>query len=82
MHINALLDQNGKVTFPKPLFLKKEPIKVEIIIPNDAIAAPIRLSVIRQQLDKILGKYSHKRSGLNPSQDKMVWHQHLEQKYL
>jgi hypothetical protein len=81
MHINALLDQNGKVTFPKPLFLRKEQVQVEIIIPNDVIA-PIRVSVIRQQLDKILGKYSHKRRAVSSYQDKTAWHQHLEQKYL
>jgi hypothetical protein len=40
------------------------------------------VSVIRQQLDKILGKYSHQRSAVSPYQDKMAWHQHLVQKYL
>ncbi len=81
MHLHALLDNNGKVTFPKPLFLKTEQVKVEIIIPNDVIA-PIMVSVIRQQLDKILGQYSHQRSAVSPYQDKIAWHQHLENKYL
>jgi hypothetical protein len=81
MHLNALLDNHGKVTFSKPLFLKQKQVKVEIIIPNDVIA-PIMVSVIRQQLDKILGKYSHQRSAVSPYQDKMAWHQHLVQKYL
>jgi hypothetical protein len=76
MHLNALLDNHGKVTFSKPLFLKQKQVKVEIIIPNDVIA-PIMVSVIRQQLDKILGKYSHQRSAVSPRYNFHSYYGHL-----
>ena len=91
MHIHALMDNTGKVIFPKPLFLKKESVKVEIIIPDDALTSTkvyqqvdtvnTPTSAIRQQLNNILGKYAKKRS-VSPAEDKAAWHQHLENKYL
>jgi len=79
MYINALLDNTGKVVFSEPLSLKREPVRVEIIIPDEAIAS--QTSPIRQQLDNILGKYAHKRRAVSPVEDKAAWHQHLEEKY-
>ena len=91
MHINALLNSNGQITFPIPLRIKTEPVKVEIIIPDNAIETMIprttrennkhSISIIRQQINDILGEYAYERPMSCPADDKMAWHQHLEQKY-
>lgn len=92
MHIKALLNSNGKISFPIPLRIKTESVKVEIIIPDNAIKTRIpritqkakqpALSVIRQQINEILGEYAYERPMTSLADDKMAWHQHLEEKYM
>jgi len=91
MHINALLNSNGQMIFPMPLRLKTDSVKVEIIIPDNAIETTIphttpkakqpALSPVRQQINEILGEYAYERPMTSKADDKMAWHQHLEQKY-
>lgn len=91
MRVDAIYD-HGSVIFKEPVRLKEQRIEIQIIIPDEAIVKdqdlPVRpsqelatTSVVRQQLDALLGKYARQRPGATPAQDKAAWREHLQEKY-
>jgi len=85
---------NGSLQFKSPIQFKHARFSVKIEIPDheldtvnkpeqneiQSLTANRQISAIRQQLDKISGKYTKKRQAA--TKDKVAWHQHLENKYL
>jgi len=85
MQVDAIYD-NGHLEFSVPLRLKKSKLTVKVIIPDQEIEeyqqpAEERKG-IRAELDNILGKFRGGREQVSAADDKQVWHQHIEDKYL
>ncbi len=82
MQIEAIY-QNGRLIFDKPIKLKKNSLRVTIIIPDDEIESSDKQkeSGIGAELDRILGPFRGEREKVSPEDDRIVWHRHLEEKY-
>lgn len=83
MQIKAVYE-NGVFKPLVPLKLKNEKIQLTIVIPDELLESDHQLSTknsLRERIDAILGKYAHPRPAVTPSDDKALWHKHLEEKY-
>ena len=85
MQVDAIYDK-GHLEFSVPLRLKKSKLAVKVIIPDQEIEEcqepADKRKGIRAELDSILGKFRGGRDQVSAADDKQVWHQHLEDKYL
>jgi len=81
MQIEAIYE-SGTIKPLVPLKLKKNQVRIQIIIPDEHIEqAPVRRNSLRERIDSILGEFSHPGPGRTPEKDKAAWHEHLEEKY-
>ena len=85
MQVDAIYDK-GHLEFVVPLRLKKNKLTVKVIIPDQEIEEsqqPVKgKKGIKTELDNILGKYRGDYEQVSATDDKQVWHQHLEDKHL
>ncbi|MBI5017691.1 MAG: hypothetical protein HZB55_19650 [Deltaproteobacteria bacterium] len=79
MRIEVTTEGNHLV-LPRGLRLRPTQQKLTVDIPDEAIS-PVD-SPSRQQIDQILGPYALVRPARSAAEDKAIWHEHLEEKYL
>jgi len=82
MRIDAIY-QDGVIKPLKPLRLKSDNLRVQVIIPDEDIAPePIsEEGSMRNKINAILGPYAHPRPAATPAEDKTAWNEHLTKKY-
>lgn len=72
--------EGNRLVLPQGLRLRGGQHKLTVDIPEEAVT-PVD-STSRQQIDQILGPHAIVRPARSAAQDKKIWHEHLEEKYL
>ena len=71
--------ENGKLILPDHLRLVANEGELVVELPAETVRrVPTN---VRKQLDDLLGRYATPRPSATPTEDRRVWHEHLEERH-